>query len=351
MTRGVRIAPAAAAVAAVLLVAAPLIGNARRDPSRALLGATLPISPTSYLLEPGGRDRRYRLEAHPGLALLRRHQQPAVERPVEWRSYALGRWGQSLRRDLTLTWSPTSCSTMQGRASADPLLSLERLELAPPPLAFMTDADAPALDAALAEPSLLPVTLSGPCPWWKKPRPVTVTRHDSEGDTFALIDCDGAIAPEALDRLSVLARPHGTPRPELPLPPEPTGAEHGEWVPSVKLLHPRLLWVVASLGSAFPGRTIQVASGYRPDAQSTLHGRGRALDLAFRGVERERVYAECKKLKDVGCGYYPNHSFVHVDIRPHGTGHPTWIDVSNPGEPSRYVDAVPSIAPASEERG
>jgi len=45
----------------------------------------------------------------------------------------------------------------------------------------------------------------------------------------------------------------------------------------------------------------------------------------------------------VGCGYYPNGSFVHVDVRPYATGRVVWVDASRPGEPSRYVDGWPAV--------
>jgi hypothetical protein len=44
---------------------------------------------------------------------------------------------------------------------------------------------------------------------------------------------------------------------------------------------------------------------------------------------------------DTGCGYYPNSSFVHVDVRQPGTGHVAWIDASGPGEPPHYVASWP----------
>jgi hypothetical protein len=30
-------------------------------------------------------------------------------------------------------------------------------------------------------------------------------------------------------------------------------------------------------------------------------------------------------------------------VRPHGSGHPMWIDVSEPGMPSHYVDGWPGL--------
>jgi hypothetical protein len=174
------------------------------------------------------------------------------------------------------------------------------------------------------------------------PRPVTVWRAPSESDRFRLLDCDGSVATEALDRLSVLARPTGTTRPELPLPLEPT-ADDGEWVTDVRLLHPRLVWALSRVAEAFPAQAIELVSGYRRSGHGSAHARGEALDIALRGVPKEAVFAVCRRLRDVGCGYYPENRFIHLDVRPYGTGHVAWVDASLPGEPSRYVDGWPGV--------
>jgi hypothetical protein len=129
----------------------------------------------------------------------------------------------------------------------------------------------------------------------------------------------------------------------VPLEAEPSAAANGEWVSGVRLLDPRLVWVLAVLAESFPHRTIYVISGYRADAGASFHKKGRALDLFVMGVPNESVLGVCRKLKDVGCGYYPNNSFVHVDVRPPATGHALWIDVSARGERSRYVDSWPGV--------
>lgn len=86
-------------------------------------------------------------------------------------------------------------------------------------------------------------------------------------------------------------------------------------------------------------------SGYRRDGHDSFHRRARALDLSVAGVPNESLFSYCRTLNDVGCGYYPHHSFIHVDVRAFGTGHPMWIDVSEPGAPSQYVDSWPGITP------
>lgn len=177
-----------------------------------------------------------------------------------------------------------------------------------------------------------------------KRKAVAFLRYAAEADRFPLLMCDGSVDADAVDRLSVMARPVGVARPALPLPEEPeAGTMNGEWVDSVKLVHPRLVWLMQQIADAFPGRTIYIVSGYRRGAHEAAHGEARALDIDVMGVAKERVYEVCRKLQDTGCGYYPNHEFVHVDVRAPGSGGSYWIDVSEPGERSEYVRSWPGV--------
>ena len=114
-------------------------------------------------------------------------------------------------------------------------------------------------------------------------------------------------------------------------------------MPSIKLVHPRLVWLVAQIAKAFPGRTFYIVSGYRIGAHEGKHGEARGLDLSVAGIPNDQLYKFCRKQHDAGCGYYPNHNFVHVDVRPEGSGGSYWIDVSLPGEKSVYVDSWPGV--------
>jgi hypothetical protein len=60
---------------------------------------------------------------------------------------------------------------------------------------------------------------------------------------------------------------------------------------------------------------------------------GRALDFRIRGVRNEELWAFCRTLRNAGCGYYPNSTFVHLDVRESKA---FWIDRSRPGEPPQY---------------
>jgi hypothetical protein len=264
----------------------------------------LPLSETAWLS--GGLDRFHRLRLEPAptlLSLIGRYQHPAQNHTPEWRAFFEGRYGLAQTPAPTLTW----------RFSESWL-----------PLAA-------------------PVVVTRPCPRWKAPKPLAVARYAGESEYLPLFDCDGAVAPEVIDRLSVLARAPETPRPAIPLPESAQSDRPGEWLPGLHLLDPRLVWVLGEIQSAFPNRRVVIMSGYRPDAHTSNHQRGKALDLYVEGVKNEDLFAVCRTLHDVGCGFYPNNVFVHFDVRRFGTGKVAWVDVSEPGAVSRYVDGWPGV--------
>lgn len=303
------------------------------------------MSETSWLVGGLERGQTFELASEASFPLLERYLEPFRNHTPEWRAFFRGAYGPVRRMLLpSLCWSADSCDGASSARSEwqreSSLFELRPLEESGPlsgalPVWSLATAPPP-------EPEFLNVRRRSPCPRWKAPPVVTVLRYSGEGERLSLTDCAGAIDSEALDRLSVLARPAGATRPELPLPIDPDG-EAGEWTQDVKLLHPRLVWAVSELARAFPGHSIVLMSGYRRDGHSGLHGKGRALDLYVRGVPNEQTFTVCRALRDVGCGYYPYNQFVHVDVRPYGTGHVVWIDASGPGEPSRYVDGWPSV--------
>ncbi len=195
------------------------------------------------------------------------------------------------------------------------------------------------------KPALVPIVTPRACPSWKYAQKIAFAGLAGEGDKFAVIDCEGVVTADAIDRLSALGRQPGTPLPALPLPltPQTNPQFPGEWLPGVRLLHPRLMGLVQQIALAFPGRSLAIYSGYRRDARpSSPHVRGRAVDLAVSGVSKEQLYAYCRSLPDTGCGYYPNQPFVHVDVRDSARGSATWVDISMPGHPSIYTEAWPA---------
>ncbi len=118
-------------------------------------------------------------------------------------------------------------------------------------------------------------------------------------------------------------------------------------------IDPRLISLVSRVSDEFRGATIHVVSGYRPKAMNrwtphSRHGNGRAIDFRVEGVSNRTVRDFVRGLGAVGVGYYPNSSFVHLDVRDAAT---YWVDYSGPGERPRYAGAdgrdpgVPSAAP------
>jgi hypothetical protein len=165
-----------------------------------------------------------------------------------------------------------------------------------------------------------------------------------ESSTFSLAKCDGEPAPLAIDQLSILARPGGAAKPKVTV--DVLAKSHGTEVsPGIRRIDPRLLERLEKAIDHFrkpdqPAKVLLV-SGYRPKSAGSYHQSGRALDFRIDGVENEALVAFCKTLPDTGCGYYPNSSFVHIDVRNAGAGHVAWIDVSKPGDPPKYVSSWP----------
>jgi hypothetical protein len=334
------------------------------------------------------------------LPLLSVMQNASVERPGPFRLYMHGRWADwQDASPFELRWSGDddgAASFWWGRevaphaAARDPFLlwsfraaPIDELVLARSPgharrlaravsPAWMTRLDptfaSPILastgvgsftdDAGLASngfdvlwslPPLDPVV-----DWRCRRRPIQFIRYEGEHDRFDLVSCAGSVEPGALDRLSIIARPPGVPRSADTLPDEPDPSAwktHREWIDGVRIMHPRLLWVLQQIADAYPNRGIYVISGYRrpgedPEggsAHRSLHHEGRAMDLIVHGIDNADVFKTCRTLKDAGCGYYPNSRFVHVDARPANSGKAFWIDISHPGEPTEYVDAWPGV--------
>jgi hypothetical protein len=88
----------------------------------------------------------------------------------------------------------------------------------------------------------------------------------------------------------------------------------------------------------FGGKKLEIVSGFRPFASTQYtphsnHNFGKALDFRIQGVPNEVLRDFCKTLRNVGVGYYPNSTFVHLDVRDSSA---YWVDYSRPGEPPKY---------------
>src|SRR6185295_10144877 len=103
-------------------------------------------------------------------------------------------------------------------------------------------------------------------------------------------------------------------------------------------IDPRLVSLLGVVSNHFGSRKIEVLSGFRPYTPTQYtphsnHNHGRAVDFRVAGVPNEAVRDFCRTLHNVGCGYYPNSTFVHMDVRESAA---FWIDYARPGEPPKY---------------
>jgi len=163
------------------------------------------------------------------------------------------------------------------------------------------------------------------------------------------------------------------PEAEVKPPPEPRGRSEGDTIHAVRLgedfhirvkdmhghvpptalqafermmrqgnamhpVDPRLVSLVGIVSSHFGSKPLEIVSGYRAYAPTQYtphsnHNYGKALDFRIRGVSDEALRDFCRTLRSAGCGYYPNGSFVHLDVRDTKA---YWVDWSRPGEPPKY---------------
>ena len=102
--------------------------------------------------------------------------------------------------------------------------------------------------------------------------------------------------------------------------------------------NPRLVALLGIVSDHFGSRALEVVSGFRPASSTqytphSKHNYGRALDFKVAGVPNEALRDFCKTFKNVGVGYYPNSTFVHLDVRDNSA---FWTDYSRPGEAPNY---------------
>jgi uncharacterized protein YcbK (DUF882 family) len=81
-----------------------------------------------------------------------------------------------------------------------------------------------------------------------------------------------------------------------------------------------VLALLVDVAQHWPGRTIEVVSGYRSPPFGAPHSRhfaGFAIDLRVRGVRTRKVRDYIwRGHHEVGVGHYAEQDFVHVDSRP-----------------------------------
>jgi len=99
-------------------------------------------------------------------------------------------------------------------------------------------------------------------------------------------------------------------------------------------IDPALIRLIAAVSDKFGGRELRIVSGYRTKSfvAASQHKKGRALDFSIPGIPNEALRDYLRTLDDIGVGYYPNSSFVHLDVRGYNS---YWIDYAGPGEAPR----------------
>lgn len=106
-------------------------------------------------------------------------------------------------------------------------------------------------------------------------------------------------------------------------------------------MNARLLRLLFDIGRHWPGQRLEVVSGYRNPKVAknprSPHMKGLATDFRVVGVANTDLRDYLRRaFKGVGVGYYPNSSFVHLDVRRGASAF--WIDYSGPGENALYSD-------------
>jgi LysM repeat protein len=100
---------------------------------------------------------------------------------------------------------------------------------------------------------------------------------------------------------------------------------------------PRLIRLLAKVSSHFGSRPIRIVSGYRTRSffEDSRHKSSRAVDFSIPGIDNVTLREYLRTLTSVGVGYYPNSSFVHLDVRDANT---YWVDYAGPGEAPRKTN-------------
>ena len=106
-------------------------------------------------------------------------------------------------------------------------------------------------------------------------------------------------------------------------------------------MNPRLMKLLYQTGRHWPGKRLEVVSGYRSPKVAknprSPHMKGLACDFRVEGVTTTELRDYLRQhFEKVGVGYYPNSTFVHLDVRKEKSAF--WIDYSGPGERAIYSD-------------
>lgn len=104
---------------------------------------------------------------------------------------------------------------------------------------------------------------------------------------------------------------------------------------------PRLIALLADVSEHFGGRPIRVVSGWRDHSyfEDSRHKHSQAVDFSIPGVANTVLRDYLRRYRNCGVGYYPNSSFVHLDVRDTAA---YWVDHAGPGEAPRSKPHHPS---------
>ncbi len=104
---------------------------------------------------------------------------------------------------------------------------------------------------------------------------------------------------------------------------------------------PRLIALLADVSEHFGGRPMRVVSGWRDHSyfEDSRHKHSQAVDFSIPGVANTVLRDYLRRYRNCGVGYYPNSSFVHLDVRDTAA---YWVDYAGPGESPRSKPHHPS---------
>lgn len=143
--------------------------------------------------------------------------------------------------------------------------------------------------------------------------------HRRASLSVQLIDAQGKVKHSALRELREYLACHKT------------GKKHP--------IHWRLAVMLLSIARHWPQHRLVVHSGYRDPkvsfhARRSNHTRGRAVDIRIPGVPNRLLFSTLRRsFERIGVGYYPNSSFVHLDVRDKSA---IWVDYAGPGQSACY---------------
>ncbi len=156
-----------------------------------------------------------------------------------------------------------------------------------------------------------------------KSQSVAIDRNGVSKKEITLVDCKGRPKEEARKELSILLGLED---------------EEGETL----LLDKGIISRLNTVAKQFQGKQISLVKSSTDSSKKSLHEQGKAIDIRVEDVTNFDLIQFCSTLSDTGCGFYPNASFVHFDVRKKDSGTISWIDVSEPSEKPVYASQWPT---------